>query len=132
MNRKIIPTMTTVEMKWGAYTVVWTSFLYFSDVSWGESENQRQDGDAQGIPHQFTEVCRREKTPEMLQSGPGTSVDTVHHAIVLECQLETIHRIEAENQEIGDRRQQEEIERPVLPDQLPPHMPFPLSEHSSV
>ena len=34
MNRKIIPTMTTVEMKWGAYTVVWTSFLYFSDVSW--------------------------------------------------------------------------------------------------
>ena len=83
-----------------------------------EAEHQAERADDDGVLDCAQELGVREQGLEMLNSHPGAGGNSPEHRIVLECDLQSVHRLVEEQEEPDDHRRQHHIDLPFRPEMV--------------
>ena len=78
-----------------------------------ERTQQRSDADGQRIGQQLHKIRGRKESLEISESHPGAAGDALCSLVIPEGDLDPVHGVISEDQEIRHRRNQEKIQLPV-------------------
>ncbi len=83
-----------------------------------EREQDPEQADDHGVAEHPIEQRTAEQPLEVMEPRPGAPQDAIHHPVVLEGDEHAVHRLVVKEDEVDDRRDQQQVVIPVLVDLL--------------
>jgi len=82
-------------------------------------DQQRIEADDHGVSKRANKLIIAKQSVEMLKANPGAVRYTTEYRVILEGDLQAVHRLVEKHQQPHDGRQQHHVELPFTPQVLP-------------